>query len=149
MNKEFQPLGAYNTTLLPTIQNVFNNIYLGIAQGALSKAISYTKSNTRAWPFAGDVKPKATDEFYIQDIYGDLQAKIWSIEAQVDAAGDKIRHLLDRLDRTTLTMEERGEAAVRVAAAKVRAIDVSLEVTSRYALFLSFFSVADTDLAFS
>jgi alkylation response protein AidB-like acyl-CoA dehydrogenase len=139
VNKEFQPLGAYNTTLLPAIQNVFNNIYLGIAQGALSKAISYTNSKTRAWPFAGDVKLKATDEFYIQDIYGDLQAKVWSIEAQVDAAGEQIRHLLDRPDRTTLTAEERGEAAVRVAAAKVRAIDVSLEVTSRYALFLSFF----------
>ena len=65
VNKEFQPLGAYNTTLLPAIQNVFNNIYLGIAQGALSKAISYTNSNTRAWPFAGDVKLKVTDEFYI------------------------------------------------------------------------------------
>jgi alkylation response protein AidB-like acyl-CoA dehydrogenase len=139
VNKEFQPLGAYNTTLLPAIQNVFNNIYLGIAQGALSKAISYTNSKTRAWPFAGDVKPKATDEFYIQDIYGDLQAKVWSIEAQVDAAGEQIRHILDRPDRTTLTAEERGEAAVRVAAAKVRTIDVSLEVTSRYALFLFFF----------
>jgi alkylation response protein AidB-like acyl-CoA dehydrogenase len=149
VNKEFQPLGAYNTTLLPAIQNVFSNIYLGIAQGALSKAISYTKSNTRAWPFAGDVKPKATDEFYIQDIYGDLQAKVWSIEAQVDAAGEQIRHLLDRSDRTTLTVEERGEAAVRVAAAKVRAIDVSLEVTSRYALFLFFFFVTDTDFSFS
>jgi hypothetical protein len=120
MNKEFQPLGAYNTTLLPAMQNIYNNIYLGLTQGALSKSISYTKSKTRAWPFVGDVKPKATDEFYIQDIYGDLQTKVWSIEAQVDAAGEQIWHLLDRPDRTTLTAEERGEAAVRVAAAKVR-----------------------------
>jgi hypothetical protein len=46
-------------------------------------------------------------------------------------------------------VEERGEAAVRVAAAKVRAIDVSLEVTSRYALFLFLFFVTVTDFSFS
>lgn len=132
VNKEFQHIGAYNTTLLPAIQNVFSNIYVGIAQGALAKAANYTKSNTRPWPFAGDVKSKGTEEFYIQDIYGDLQAKVWSIEAQVDAAGEGIRRLLERDDRSSLTAEERGEVAVRVAAAKIRAIDVALEVTSRY-----------------
>lgn len=54
-------------------------------------------------------------------------------------AGEQICYLLNRPDRTTLTVGERGEAAVGVAAAKVRTIDVSLEVTSQYALFLFFF----------
>lgn len=65
-NKEFVPLGAFNTLLLPGIQLTFSNFYLGIAQGALKKAAKYTAKNTRAWPFSGDVKAKGTDEFYVQ-----------------------------------------------------------------------------------
>jgi hypothetical protein len=51
----------------------FRQLYLGIAQGALAKAAEYTVKNTRPWPYAGDVKERAVDEFYIQEIYGDLQ----------------------------------------------------------------------------
>lgn len=129
--KQFQPLGAYNTILLPAIQLIFANLYLGIATGALAKASRYTEANTRPWPFAGDVKSKATEEFYIQETYGDLQAKLWGVEAQVDNAGELVRRLVHRDDRTSLTAEERGETAVRVAAAKIRAIDVGLEITSK------------------
>ena len=49
-------LGApFATLLLPTIQLVFSNFYLGIALGALDYASKYTVKNTRAWPFGGDV----------------------------------------------------------------------------------------------
>lgn len=41
--------------LLPTIQLVFSNFYLGIALGAVGFASKYTVKNTRAWPFGGDV----------------------------------------------------------------------------------------------
>lgn len=134
VSKQFTPLGAYNTTLLPAIQLVFANIYLGIAQGALAKAAAYTAKNTRAWPFAGaaNQQAKATDEFYIQDIYGTLQAKVWGLEAQLDSVGELLRAVLDRKDRESLTADERGRLAVRVAAGKVQAIDVALDVTARY-----------------
>ncbi|KZS94737.1 acyl-CoA dehydrogenase NM domain-like protein [Sistotremastrum niveocremeum HHB9708] len=131
VDKQFRPLGAYNTILLPTIQLVFTNFYLGIAQGALAKASRYTVANTRPWPFAGDVKAKGVGEFYVQDIYGSLQAKVWGLEAQVDAAGVSIRNLIHRENRESLTAEERGQTAVRVAAAKVQAIEIGLEVTSK------------------
>ncbi|KAF7973576.1 hypothetical protein HWV62_14854 [Athelia sp. TMB] len=133
VSKQFAPLGAYNTTLLPAIQLVFANIYLGIAQGALAKAAAYTAKNTRAWPFAGaaNQQAKATDEFYIQDIYGTLQAKVWGLEAQLDSVGELLRAVLDRKDRESLTADERGRLAVRVAAGKVQAIDVALDVTAR------------------
>lgn len=38
-----------------SIQLVFSNFYLGIALGALDFASKYTVSNTRAWPYGGDV----------------------------------------------------------------------------------------------
>lgn len=67
----FEPLGAYNTLLLPRIQLALVNFYLGIA-----KAASYTSKSTRGWPFSADPKLKGKDEFYVQEIYGLLQAKV-------------------------------------------------------------------------
>ena len=45
----------FATLLLPTIQLVFSNFYLGIALGAQQYAAKYTLKGTRAWPFGGDV----------------------------------------------------------------------------------------------
>lgn len=45
----------FASLLLPTIQLVFSNFYLGIAQGALDFASKYTATQTRAWPYGGDV----------------------------------------------------------------------------------------------
>jgi alkylation response protein AidB-like acyl-CoA dehydrogenase len=46
----------FASLLLPTIQLVFSNFYLGIALGAQDYASKYTVKNTRAWPFGGDVR---------------------------------------------------------------------------------------------
>lgn len=46
----------FASLLLPSIQLVFSNFYLGIAQGALDFASKYTATNTRAWPYGGDVR---------------------------------------------------------------------------------------------
>lgn len=45
----------FASLLLPAIQLVFSNFYLGIALGAQRYAAKYTLSGTRAWPFGGDV----------------------------------------------------------------------------------------------
>ena len=45
----------FASLLLPTIQLVFSNFYLGIALGAQEYASKYTKKNTRPWPYGGDV----------------------------------------------------------------------------------------------
>jgi len=50
---------AFGSLLLPTIQLVFSNFYLGIALGALKYASDYTTKSTRAWPFGGDVSLRA------------------------------------------------------------------------------------------
>ncbi len=129
VDRQFRPL-VYNTLNLPAIQLVFANLYLGIAQGALETAAAYTRSTTRPWPYGGDDKDSAVDEWYVLEAYGDLQSKLWAVEALVDRAGERVSAVLHG-DREAVTARRRGELAVLVAAAKQRAIDTGLEVASR------------------
>ncbi|GAA2775069.1 acyl-CoA dehydrogenase family protein [Saccharopolyspora taberi] len=129
VDKKFRPL-AYNTLNVPTIQLVFANFYLGIAQGALEAATSYTRDRTRPWPYGGDNKERAADEFHVLDTYGDLQSKLWAAEALVDKAGTAIEEVL-HADRESVTPEQRGRVAVLVAAAKQRIADTGLEIATR------------------
>ncbi len=128
VDRVFQPR-VYNTLNLPLIQLVFSNIYLGIAQGALRTAATYTRDRTRAWPYAADVKEHAVDEFHVQETYGDLQAKLWAAEALNDRAAQLIEAINAHAD--TVTAQERGEAAVVIAAGKQVAIDAGLEIANR------------------
>ncbi|KAJ5273972.1 hypothetical protein N7478_009097 [Penicillium angulare] len=122
----------FASLLLPTIQLVFSNFYLGIAIGALEFASKYTVGNTRAWPFGGDNKESATDEFYILERYGNFFAHLRAAEALADRAGEQISSVYSKYgsNRASLTPEERGEAAEWVASIKVVATDVGLRVTS-------------------
>lgn len=125
VDKQFQPR-VYNTLNVPTIQLVFVNFYLGIARGALETAAAYTRSSTRAWLHS--TADKAIDEPYIIDIYGDLTAKLWAVEALADAVAQEGQRIHD--DAWNVTEQERGDHEVRVAALKARATEVSLEITS-------------------
>ncbi|MEQ0559725.1 acyl-CoA dehydrogenase family protein [Amycolatopsis sp. NEAU-NG30] len=129
VDRKFRPL-VYNTLNVPAIQLVFTNFYLGIAQGALETALAYTKDRTRAWPYGGDDKETAAEEWYILDGYGDLQAKLWAVEALTDRAGAAISRLL-HAPREELTPEARGEVAVLIAAAKQRTVDTGLEIATK------------------
>ncbi|WP_181774511.1 acyl-CoA dehydrogenase family protein [Amycolatopsis pittospori] len=129
VDKKFHPL-TYNTLNVPAIQLVFTNFYLGIAQGALETALEYTREHTRAWPYGGDNKASAGEEWYILDSYGDLQAKLWAAEALADKAGAAISAVL-HAPREELTPEARGDVAVLIAAAKQRAIDTGLEIGTK------------------
>ncbi|KAJ5734225.1 hypothetical protein N7493_003011 [Penicillium malachiteum] len=122
----------FATLLLPTIQLVFSNFYLGIAIGALEFASKYTTHGTRAWPFGGDNKESATDEFYILERYGNFFAHLRATEALADRAGEQISALYIKYgsNRSALTAEERGEVAEWVASVKVVTTDVGLRVTS-------------------
>lgn len=128
VGKEFQPR-VYNTLNVPLIQLVFTNFYLGIAQGGLATATTYTRDRTRPWPYGGDNKSSATEEFYILETYGDLQAKLWAAEALAERAAEAIEIINTHPDE--VTERERGEAAVLIAAAKQRAIDTGLEIGTR------------------
>lgn len=121
----------FATLLLPTIQLVFSNFYLGIAKGSLEFARGYTTTSTRAWPFGGDNKSSATDEFYILERYGNFHAHLLAAEALVDRAGVEtsdifVTHGHDR----DVSARKRGEVAELVASAKVVTTDTSLRVTA-------------------
>ena len=128
VDKEFVPR-VYNTLNVPLIQLVFTNFYLGIAKGALATATTYTRDRTRPWPYSVDVKGAAAEEFYILETYGDLQSKLWAAEALAERAADAIERINEHPDTTT--PQERGEAAVIIAAAKQRAIDTGLEIGTK------------------
>lgn len=129
VNKQFQPL-VYNTLNVPAIQLVFANFYLGIAQGALETASAYTRTTTRPWPYGGDNKQHASEEWYLLEGYGELQSKLWADEALLDAAGAEISDVL-HAPRQDLTERRRGEIAVRIAAGKLRIVDDGLEIATK------------------
>lgn len=54
----------YASLLLPTIQLVFSNFYLGIALGAQAFASRYTVKGTRAWPYGGDVSLRLLCQYW-------------------------------------------------------------------------------------
>ncbi|MCJ1225145.1 hypothetical protein MMC12_001794 [Toensbergia leucococca] len=117
--------------LLPTIQLVFSNFYLGISVGALTFASKYTAKNTRAWPYGGDNKEAAADEFYILERYGNFLAHLRAAEALADKAGAKIADIYTHhSEKRDITAAERGEVAEWVASIKVVATDTGLRVTS-------------------
>jgi alkylation response protein AidB-like acyl-CoA dehydrogenase len=121
---------VYGTLNLPTIQLVFSNFYLGIARGGLKAGTAYTRSTTRPWPYGGDDKASASEEWYILEGYGRLQSQLWAAEALADEVGREISALL-HAPREDLTPEARGKVAVRVAAVKQLATDVALEVGTK------------------
>ncbi|WP_244250441.1 acyl-CoA dehydrogenase family protein [Rathayibacter festucae] len=129
VDRVFQPL-VYNTLNVPTIQQVFAEFYLGIAQGALERAAQYTRESTRAWPYGGDDTARASEEWYILEGYGDLQSRLWADEALIDATGAALSAAL-HAPREELTPRRRGEIAVRIAAAKARIVEDGLAAATR------------------
>jgi alkylation response protein AidB-like acyl-CoA dehydrogenase len=129
VGRVFQPL-VYNTLNVPAIQLVFANFYLGIAEGALETAAAYTRDKTRTWPYGGDNKSAAGEEWYLLEGYGQLESKLLADEALIDRAGSEISRVLHE-PRESLTERRRGELAVLVAAAKLRIVEDGLEVTTK------------------
>lgn len=125
---QFQPR-VYNTLNVPLIQLIFANLYLGIAEGALATAATYTRDKTRAWPYTPDPKTQASHEFYVLETYGDLRSKLWAAEALTERAAGPIEAI--NAHPATVTPAERGEAAVLIAAAKQVAADVGLEIATK------------------
>ncbi|KAF5856114.1 hypothetical protein ETB97_007854 [Aspergillus alliaceus] len=122
---------SFAALLLPTIQLVFSNFYIGIAHGALRTARHYTLTQTRAWPFAHEPKSSPTDEHYVLARYGKLFASLRAADALADRAGKEIADAFNEHgSRRDLSARRRGEVAEWVASVKIIATHTSLEVTS-------------------
>jgi alkylation response protein AidB-like acyl-CoA dehydrogenase len=124
-------LNPFATLLLPTIQLVFSNFYLGIAQGSVQAAKKYTTTSTRPWPFGGENKEKATDEFYILERYGNFYAHLLAAEALVDKAVAELAAIYaTHGEKRDVTPRQRGDVAELVASAKIVTTDTALRVTA-------------------
>jgi alkylation response protein AidB-like acyl-CoA dehydrogenase len=128
-DKQIAPL-VYNSLSLLTLQLIMTNLYQGIAEGAMAEAGEYTRTTTRAWPYGGDNKESASDEWYILATYGDFRSTLWATAALMDAVNDELSELL-HAPRESVTMDQRGHVAVRISAAKQRIIKDGLEITTR------------------
>lgn len=129
LDQKTTPL-VYSSLSLLTLQLVMTNMYLGIAEGAMESAAEYTRTTTRPWPYGGDDKEAATDEWYILEAYGDFRSKLWAAEALIDRVNEELAALLHGR-REAVTFGQRGEVAVRISAAKQRIIRDGLDVCSR------------------
>ncbi len=115
-------------SLRPCIaQLVLANVYLGIGQGALEVAKGYTHTQRRAWPASG--VERASDDPYVLARYGEMRLELEGARLLADAAADALDRAWQRHE--DVTAEERGEAALAIAAAKVAATRASLSVSSR------------------
>jgi alkylation response protein AidB-like acyl-CoA dehydrogenase len=129
VDKKVTPM-TYNTLSLLTLQLIMTNMYLGIAEGAMESAAEYTRTKTRPWPYGGDNKDSATDEWYILEAYGDFRSKLWAAEALIERVNEELAGLLHG-PREAVTFKQRGDVAVRISAAKQRIIRDGLDVCSR------------------
>lgn len=85
---------------------------MGVGLGALKSAQEHTRTKTRAWPYGGDNKEKASEEWYILEGYGRRQAKLWVAEALLNRTASELSRLTHR-PREEGTEAERGEVAAR------------------------------------
>jgi alkylation response protein AidB-like acyl-CoA dehydrogenase len=108
-------------------QTVIVTFYISLARGALTKAVEYTKTKSRAWvhgPYE-----RAVDEPHIVDGYGELQSRLLAAEA---LAWNVAREVSEALEHPhNISEDRRAELAAKIAAAKVNAVEVGLDVTSR------------------
>lgn len=122
------PYGSPFTTLRTCLAQLnMANVYLGIAQGALEVAREYTTTKTKPWIASG--VESATQDPYILEHYGNMWIELSAATALIDKATELFQAAWQESEQ--LTSEQRGECAIAVAAAKVLATRVGLNITSQ------------------
>ncbi len=122
------PLGSVFASLRPLVAQLsLVNVYLGIAEGAFSEGRRLARERGRAW-FASGAE-RAVEDPYVLASLGDLYAKLEAARYLADGAGVALDRAWSAGDG--LTPAARGELAIAVAAAKVIATEVGLDVVTR------------------
>jgi len=117
----------FSSLVTPGVQLLFGNIYLAIAEAALTHARTLTLARPNAW-FLASVDRYADDPVVHRGI-GELVARTAAVEALADALNRRFDEAVARAGATTA--DDRAEIEVAIAALKVVATEVGLEVTSR------------------
>ncbi|BAY07474.1 acyl-CoA dehydrogenase family protein [Calothrix sp. NIES-2098] len=120
------PNGAFSTFLGIIAQLTKTYVYLGIAEGALASAKQYTITQTKPWITSG--VDSASQDPYILHHYGNLWTELQAAISLADKAATQVQQAWDK--EIDLTVEERGEVAISVFAAKAFATRVGLAITT-------------------
>ncbi len=120
------PTHAFSTFLGIIAQLTKTYVYLGIATGALASAQEYTKTTTRPWITSG--VNAATQDPYTLHHYGEFWVALQAAIALADQVAQQVQSAWEQDE--ALTLEERGEVAIGVFAAKVAATRVGLDITN-------------------
>jgi alkylation response protein AidB-like acyl-CoA dehydrogenase len=122
------PLSTPFACLRPLLaQLILANIYLGLGEGALEEAKSFTLQQGRPWLFS--TASSANEDPYVLTHYGDFWLALQGARMLLDQAAAAFDQAW--LRGTSLGEQERGQVAVAVAAAKVASTRASLEVAHR------------------
>ncbi|MBW4612724.1 MAG: acyl-CoA dehydrogenase family protein [Desmonostoc vinosum HA7617-LM4] len=120
------PDGAFSTFLGIIAQLTKTYIYLGIAEGALATAKQYTITQTKPWITSG--VDSATQDPYILHHYGKLWTQLQAAVSLAEKVATQVQQAWEK--EVNLTVEERGEVAIAVFAAKAFATRVGLDITN-------------------
>lgn len=122
------PLSTPFACLRPLVaQLVLANVYLGIAENAFEDARRYTLHEARPWP--ASPAAQAGDDPYVLAHYGEFWVGLEGVRALADRAAGRLDEAWRRGEQ--LDAATRGEAAVAIAAAKVAATRVGLDLCTR------------------
>lgn len=108
-------------------QLVLTNLYVGIAEGALAEARSFTRHQARRWP--ASPAAEASDDPYVLRHYGELWVALEGARVLADRAAVRFDEAWQQ--GLALTEAGRGDVAVAVATAKMAATRAGLDLTSR------------------
>ncbi|MQA08396.1 MAG: acyl-CoA dehydrogenase [Pseudonocardiaceae bacterium] len=129
---EADPRAARTSLSALGFQVVLSQIYVGIAEGALSEAADYTRQRARPWLLSG--VDAAAEDPYIVAGYGELVASVEAARLLADRATSALADAAEQ--GSALSAERRGATAVEISAAKVVATRVVNDTTSRIFEFL-------------
>jgi alkylation response protein AidB-like acyl-CoA dehydrogenase len=108
-------------------QSILSNVFLGVAQGALSEARAYTLGLER--PFAGSTAARPAEDPYVIEAYGEMHVQLEAAAGLVERGAEALQLAWQR--EYALSADERGACAAAVSMAKVAAARAALDVTSR------------------
>lgn len=105
---------------------VLNHVYLGIAEGALKSALSYTREQTRPRTMT---QTSAIEDPIIQHHYGQFYVQIEAANLVVKKADQLLQQLWDHPE--TITANDRSELDNALQTAKIFTTQVGLDITSK------------------
>lgn len=123
------PVGdePYSTLVTPGVQLGFANLYLGIAEGAISRARQLVLGRRGSW-LLSEATHYSRDPF-VQRVFGELLSRIAATEALADRWNVNFDRIIAR--GSDVTAADRTEAEIGIATCKVVATETGLEVAHR------------------